>query len=104
MSSAVTRWLSCAAWVSGLVLNVGCHSAMNTEAPSSAAGVAGTVIVSNMNDNTAMLLDARTHALIATLPTGRAPHEVATSHDGRWALVSNYGVRDQVGSTITVID
>jgi DNA-binding beta-propeller fold protein YncE len=57
-----------------------------------------------MNDNTAMLLDARTQKRLATLPTGRAPHEVATSHDGRWALVSNYGVRDQVGNTITVID
>lgn len=80
-----------------------CHPPIRAGA-SSAAGPSGTVIISNMNDNTAMLLDARTRSLLATLPTGRAPHEVATSHDGRWALVSNYGVRDAIGNTITVID
>jgi YVTN family beta-propeller protein len=63
----------------------------------------GTLVVTNMNDNTATLLDAGSLATIATLPTGRAPHEVAVSHDGRWALVSNYGARDP-GNTITVID
>ncbi|HEY4303729.1 MAG TPA: hypothetical protein VGM82_04645 [Gemmatimonadaceae bacterium] len=98
------RSTSHAVVMSGLVLNAGCHSAMRAGGAGSAASGAGTVIVSNMNDNTAMLLSARTHALLATLPTGRAPHEVATSHDGRWALVSNYGVRDAIGNTITVID
>jgi YVTN family beta-propeller protein len=69
-----------------------------------APAVAGTVVVSNMNDNTATILDARTLATLATVPTGRAPHEVAISHDGRWALVSNYGTREAPGNTITVID
>jgi DNA-binding beta-propeller fold protein YncE len=40
----------------------------------------------------------------ATLPTGQGPHEVAVSHDGRWALVSNYGVRGAPGGTLTVVD
>jgi DNA-binding beta-propeller fold protein YncE len=31
-------------------------------------------------------------------------HEVAVSHDGRWAVVSNYGVRGQPGNSLTVID
>jgi YVTN family beta-propeller protein len=65
---------------------------------------AGTHIVSNMNDHTATLIDAATGRVHATLPTGEGPHEVAISHDGRWALVSNYGVRGKPGSTITVID
>ncbi|HEY4219313.1 MAG TPA: hypothetical protein VGM67_19350 [Gemmatimonadaceae bacterium] len=69
-----------------------------------AAGTSGTLVVTNMNDNTATLLDAGSLATLATLPTGHAPHEVAISHDGRWALVSNYGTRDEPGSTITVID
>src|SRR4051812_13008047 len=99
MTSSVTRALCCA----GLVFAASCHQPVATSV-SSAAAPFGTVIVSNMNDNTAMLLDARTRALLARLPTGRAPHEVTTSHDGRWALVSNYGVRDQIGNTITVID
>jgi YVTN family beta-propeller protein len=67
-------------------------------------GPAGTLIVSNMNDNTATMVNAATGQVIATLPTGEAPHEVASSHDGRWALVSNYGVRGKPGNTITVID
>jgi DNA-binding beta-propeller fold protein YncE len=57
-----------------------------------------------MNDGTATVLDAATGRVRATLPTGEGPHEVAISRDGRWALVSNYGVRGRPGSTITVID
>ena len=64
----------------------------------------GTVIVSNMNDHTATLIDAASGRVIATLATGEGPHEVAASHDGKWALVSNYGVRGKAGHTITVID
>lgn len=67
-------------------------------------GLTGTVIVSNMNDHTATVIDAATGNVLATLPTGEDPHEVATSHDGRWAFVSNYGVRGRPGNSITVID
>ena len=84
-----------------LVATIGCGAA-NSPVAGPAAG--GTLVVSNMNDNTATLLDARTLATLATLPTGRAPHEVAISHDGRWALVSNYGTREAPGNTVTVID
>src|SRR5262245_19530049 len=68
------------------------------------SGPPGTLIVSNMNDNTATIINSANGRVIATLPTGEAPHEVATSHDGRWAIVSNYGVRGKPGNTITVID
>ena len=64
----------------------------------------GTLIASNMNDHTATLLDASTGKQLATLPTGKGPHEVTVSHDGKWALVSNYGVRGEPGNSITVID
>jgi YVTN family beta-propeller protein len=83
-----------------IALAAGCRG-RTTAAPSSTSG---TVVVSNMNDNTATILDARTLATLATVPTGRAPHEVAISHDGRWALISNYGTREAPGNTITVID
>jgi YVTN family beta-propeller protein len=69
-----------------------------------AARPTGTLVVSNMNDHTATLIDAATGRVHTTLPTGEGPHEVAISRDGRWALVSNYGVRGKPGSTITVID
>lgn len=65
---------------------------------------AGTIVVSNMNDNTATVIDASSCRVLATLPTGEGPHEVATSHDGLWAMVSNYGVRGKPGNTLTVID
>jgi DNA-binding beta-propeller fold protein YncE len=64
----------------------------------------GTVIVANMGDNTASLLDVASMRVVATLPTGNGAHEVAVSHDGRWAVVSNYGVRGAPGNSLTVID
>ena len=64
----------------------------------------GTVIVANMGDNTATLLDVASKRVVATLPTGNGAHEVAVSHDGRWAVVSNYGVRGTPGNSLTVID
>jgi YVTN family beta-propeller protein len=70
----------------------------------SAGQATGTLVVSNMNDNTASVIDVASGRVLATLPTGEGPHEVAASHDGRWAIVSNYGVRGKPGNTITVID
>lgn len=74
------------------------------QAPGQPRGPAGTLVVSNMNDNTTTLIDAASGRVRATLPTGEGPHEVTVSHDGRTALVSNYGVRGKPGNTITVID
>jgi cyclase len=73
-------------------------------AASQQARPAGTLIASNMNDNTATLLDAASGRVLATHPTGEGPHEVTVSHSGAWALVSNYGVRGKPGNSITVID
>ncbi len=64
----------------------------------------GTVVVANMNDNTATVIDLASRRTLATLPTGAGPHEVAISHDGRWAVVSNYGPQKEPGHTLTVID
>ncbi len=64
----------------------------------------GTLVVTNMNDNTATVIDIASRTVRATLPTGIGPHEVAASHSGRWAAVTNYGVRGKPGNTLTVID
>jgi YVTN family beta-propeller protein len=64
----------------------------------------GTLVATNMNDNTATVIDLATRRTLATLATGMAPHEVAISHDGRWAVVSNYGPRATPGNSLTVID
>jgi YVTN family beta-propeller protein len=75
----------------------------SAQVPDAPAG-APTVIVANMQDGTATLIDAATHAVRATLQTGTGPHEVAASSDGRWAVVSNYGDRSGPGNSLTVID
>ncbi len=73
-------------------------------APVAPAALRGTLVVTNMNDNTATVIDLASRRTLATLATGAAPHEVAVSHDGRWAIVSNYGPRETPGNTLTVID
>jgi YVTN family beta-propeller protein len=79
-------------------------AAIGPRLPAQSKGSTGTLVVANMNDNLATVLDVATGAVRATLPTGEGPHEVAVSHDGRWALASNYGVRGKPGRSITVID
>jgi YVTN family beta-propeller protein len=74
----------------------------------------GVVVVLNKSDHEAALVDPATLEVLAKLPTGKGPHEAATSPDGRYAYVSNYGSfqvfregerpRMQPGSTITVLD
>ena len=64
----------------------------------------GTLVVTNMSDNTATILDIGSREVLATLTTGEGPHEVATSSDGRWAVVTNYGVRGAPGNSLAVID
>jgi len=64
----------------------------------------GTLVVANINGNTVTIIDVATHHTVATVPTGAGPHEVAISHDGRWAVVSNYGPLNAPGHTLTVID
>jgi YVTN family beta-propeller protein len=63
----------------------------------------GTLIVLNKSDNNASLIDLATKTVIATIPTGVAPHEVAVSPDGTLAVVSNYGGKEP-GNSLTVID
>lgn len=83
-----------------------------------ATGVPGTVsadllIVLNKSDHEAVLVDPATLQPVARLATGRGPHEVAVTPDGRTAYVANYGMFgvfregqrvSEPGNTLTVID
>ena len=75
---------------------------------------ADTVVVACKSEFQLALVDPATENVLVRLPTGRGPHEVAVSPDGRTAYVSNFGrysvypagdtEHDKAGNTITVID
>ncbi len=65
---------------------------------------AATLLVANKSEATVSLMQLPAGNIVATLPTGHAPHEVAVSPDGRRALVSNYGDRERPGDTLTLVD
>jgi len=62
-----------------------------------------TLVVVNKADHTVSVIDVASGRALATLPTGHGPHEVATSADGRWAVVTDYGTQVP-GATLTVVD
>jgi len=65
---------------------------------------AGLLVVANQQGASATVLDAATLKTVATVPVGQGPHEVAISTDGRWAVVTNYGMQGAAGNTVSVID
>jgi YVTN family beta-propeller protein len=75
---------------------------------------ADTVVVACKSEFQLALVDPATEKVLVKLPTGRGPHEVAVSPDGRMAFVSNFGrysvypagdtLHDKASNTITVID
>lgn len=66
------------------------------------AGLRGTVVVTNKTPSTFSIIDVESGRLVATLPTGEGPHELALSRDGGTAVVTNYAGRP--GNTLTVIN
>ncbi|MEO7521834.1 MAG: YncE family protein [Gemmatimonas sp.] len=66
------------------------------------SGVTGTIVVTNKAPFTATVIDVATGKALATLPTGRGPHEIAMSTDGRTAVVTDYG--SGANPSLTVID
>ncbi|HEV8525265.1 MAG TPA: cytochrome D1 domain-containing protein [Terriglobales bacterium] len=62
------------------------------------------LLVLNKTDNTLAIVDAASLKVVATVPTGMGPHEVAVSNDGKTAYVANYGSGPQPGSTLSVVD
>lgn len=65
---------------------------------------ADVLVISSNGENQALLVDPSNFKLIAALPTGKGPHEIATSPDGRYAYVAISGSQQEAGRTITVLD
>ena len=55
------------------------------------AGSAGTLLVGNKGEDTVSFIDLASGAELARVKTGRMPHEIAVSPDGRQAAVVAYG-------------
>jgi DNA-binding beta-propeller fold protein YncE len=73
-----------------------------SSAQAQVAGLTGTIVVTNKRPFTASIIDVATGRLLATLPTGRGPHEVVLSSNGRMAVVTNYESARE--PSLTVID
>jgi YVTN family beta-propeller protein len=63
-------------------------------------GRTGTLVVLNKSAATATFIDVASGTTVATLPTGRGPHELAITTDGRWAASTDYSG----GNSLTVLD
>src|SRR2546428_540866 len=63
---------------------------------------ADTLLVLNKADATLAFVDPAKLEVVAKIPTGEGPHEVAT--DGPIALVANYGTGPNPGSTLSIVE
>ena len=63
-----------------------------------------TLIVGNKEENSLAIVDPADGKVLARVPTGNGPHEVAVSADGKTAFVANYGTGPAPGNTLSVID
>lgn len=65
---------------------------------------AATLIVGNKVENTVSFVDLENGVEVARRDTGRAPHEIAVSPDGKRAVVVSYRADGYVGETLDVFD
>src|ERR1051326_147681 len=80
-----------------LALTALVHSSVAAQAPGPR------LVVLNKEDATLVTVDPASGKVLARVPTGEAPHEVAVSEDGKTAFVGNYGAQTP-GSTISIVD
>jgi YVTN family beta-propeller protein len=63
------------------------------------------LLVLNKGANELAIVDPATKQVVARIPTGDGPHEVAASDDGKYAFVSNYGEPPKnAGTSLSVYD
>jgi len=74
-----------------------------TASPLAAQTHGDVLVVANKQAASATVLEVASGRTLATLQVGTGPHEVATSADGRWAVVTNYGAQTP-GNSLSVID
>lgn len=60
----------------------------------------GMLVVVNKSDNSVSLINTAEQKIINTLPTGKGPHELIVSDDGKWAVSTDF----VGGDSLTVFD
>jgi DNA-binding beta-propeller fold protein YncE len=63
----------------------------------------GTLLVANQQSASATIVDVATRAT-TTIDVGVGPHETVISPDGRWGIVTIYGLGGVPGNTLAVVD
>lgn len=80
-----------------------CLSLALLVSPLAAESPSPALLVLNKDDANLAIVDPATRKVVARIPTGEGPHEMAVSADGRLAFVANYGSRTP-GNTLSVFD
>src|SRR5580704_13405589 len=83
------------------LLSLVCCSAAALQAASTPASA---LLVLEKEQNTLVIVDPASLTIVARVPVGNDPHEVAVSDDGKTAYVSNYGGGAGGYATIAVVD
>lgn len=86
-----------------LLLSTALAALLVVPASAQAAPRGALLLVANKQEASLSVIDPASGSLLATVPTGAGPHEVAVTSDGRWAVVCNYGAQAP-GSSLTVVD
>ena len=59
------------------------------------------LLIGNKSDDTLTFVDTATLEIVGEAKTGRGPHELTATPDGKWAYVSNY---EGSGNSLSLID
>lgn len=78
--------------LAALLVVTGSQDAATPPGPGGTGGT-GTLLVGNKGEDTLSFVDLATGRELGRAPTGRMPHEIAVSPDGRQAAVVAYGAR-----------
>ncbi|MCU1246128.1 MAG: hypothetical protein JWN02_2038 [Acidobacteria bacterium] len=60
------------------------------------------LLVADKPSNALAIIDPVSHEVVARVPVGIGPHEVAGSKEGKLAVISNYG-NEVAGSRLSII-
>ncbi len=87
----------------GAVLFATLLCAASSQAQTAVPTPSPALLVLNKADNSLAIVDPATQKVVARVPAGEGPHEIAAAADGRLAVVTNYGAKDP-GHSLSVID